>query len=277
MRLGTAIHCAILEPDRYADEYLVPDPPVDPSSLHHLKRKAARRHGAGESKTVISDEIGVSEGKVGEYLERDDVQKLADYYREHPPSETPDLTGGQLKTVQSVKRAVEAHPKVRGGLLDGGDAEVSFFWNVATEYGQTLPCKGRADYLVDLGGAWMVIDLKTTSRGVGAGSYDRTVGRSNYHLQARHYADGLEAATGKSVAHFIHLAVETDAPHKVRAHRMGPADYADNPDAAATLWQGAKERLEDAYAAIALHRTDPDAYVGLDPSFNELELKPWEI
>ena len=101
--------------------------------------------------------------------------------------------------------AVQSHATA-SPLFHGGSAEVSLFW---TDEDTGVECRGRLDYLRPDG----IVDLKTTSDANPA-TFDRAVAKFGYDLQTAWYRGGYEVIAGERMR-FVHVLVETEAPHAV--------------------------------------------------------------
>ncbi len=108
-----------------------------------------------------------------------------------------------FERVSVVADAVKANPVVRK-LLNGGQAEQSYFWN---ENG--IECKCRPDYLKDK----LVIDLKSTTD-ASPEAFTKAAYNYRYHVQAWWYIHGLNKC-GIDVKDFIFIAFEKEPPYAV--------------------------------------------------------------
>lgn len=99
-----------------------------------------------------------------------------------------------------------------------GRPEVAMTWNDAHT---GIACVGRIDWETKVDGHPAIVDLKTT-RNAGPAWFSRDVAKLDYHLQLAFYADGYEAATGKTPRVAV-VAVESEPPHDVVTYIV-PAD-----------------------------------------------------
>lgn len=107
--------------------------------------------------------------------------------------------------------AVRAHPGA-AMLLDGGEREVSVFWNDG-RYG--VPCKSRLD-IRSHGG---ITDLKTTQDASPEG-FAKQIASLLYHVQGAFYISGAEHVLGASPRFFAFIAVESEPPHAVACYAL---------------------------------------------------------
>lgn len=166
MLLGSVFHKLVLEPETFAAEYAV-CPAVD------------RRTKAG----------------------REVYQSFVDDLQEGIEVITDDI----YQTAQAMAESVKNHP-IAARLLQGGQAETSYFWE---ENG--VECKCRPDYLrTDIKS---IIDLKSTQN-ASPESFVKSAYDYRYHVQAAWYLRGLKAC-GVDAENFIFIAVEKEAPYTV--------------------------------------------------------------
>lgn len=117
---------------------------------------------------------------------------------------------GDLATASHIAAAVRRHP-IASKVLTGGDAEQSIYW---IDPATGIACRGRIDYLrPDL-----IIDVKTIVR-ADETTITRQSANFGYAQQAEWYQRGIEALTGQKVP-FVHVFVESDAPHLVHVAQL---------------------------------------------------------
>lgn len=186
MLLGSVTHKLVLEPEKLADEYMVA-PEVD-------KRTKDGKAAWAEFVAEVTDKHTV-------------------------------IDKAMYEQAQAVAEAVRSHP-VAAKLLQGGQAELSYFWD-----NNGIECKCRPDYLRE--DIKTVIDLKTTQCSAPE-EFTKSAYNYRYHVQAAWYLDGLQAC-GVDVEHFIFIAVETKPPYPVMVYvadelmiKLGQAEAADN-------------------------------------------------
>ena len=185
MKLGTAIHTAVLEPDEFDMRYvLIPeDAPRHPSSSQ-LKAK----NPSDETLYAIgwwSDFDAAHEGAV--ILSEDD-----------------------RKVALTIGKSARAHPIARN-IFAVGTAEQSVFW---TDKETGVLCKCRPDWLIDPNPNYAILDLKSAADASPEG-FMRSAYNYGYHRAAAWYLDGVEAAAGDKPDAFMFLAVEKQPPFAV--------------------------------------------------------------
>lgn len=183
--LGSAVHRAILEPARFADEYVIA-PDFGPL-----------RAGAD---TGISTEQG-----------RENKGRRNEWYAAHRGATILESKSGAA-TLGMVS-AVVRHSLCRA-LLEGATSELTLRWDDPVT---GLPCKARSDlYRRNIA---TTVDVKSCLDARPA-AFKRTVERFAYYLQDAHYRDGFEVL-GEPLKHFAFLAVEKRPPHGIRIHMLG--------------------------------------------------------
>jgi exodeoxyribonuclease VIII len=189
MLIGTALHMAVLEPDRFAADLLVipDDAPKRPTAV---QRRALKPSPAAlESIRFWSDFEASAQGKLV-------------------------LNAEQLAQVRGMAGAVQRHP-AHGELLRDGAAEVSMQWRDAR---LDIPCKARFDYLRDDG---IAIDVKSCVDASPEG-FARAVTSFKYHYQNAWYNTAHEHLRDASLRAFVFIAVENTAPYGCAAYVIEP-------------------------------------------------------
>lgn len=122
----------------------------------------------------------------------------------------------QMRTALAQAAAVRALPDL-AALLADGYGEASCFW-IDPETGEL--CKCRPDWVSPAGDGVILVDGKTCQDASPEG-FGRAIWNYAYHLQAAHYVEGFEAATGLTVHGFVFAAVESAWPHTAAAYMLG--------------------------------------------------------
>jgi exodeoxyribonuclease VIII len=189
MLLGTALHMAILEPERYAAEVIaVPaDAPKRPTSAQW---GAAKPSPASQAAMQWWTEFtAAAAGKVV-------------------------LTAEQAARVEGMAGSVRRHP-IHDEMMGSGASEVSFFWRDAR---LGIPCKARFDRLNDSGFAFDVKSCQDASRD----GFTRAITSFQYHLQNAWYNTGHEHLRDASLRAFLFVAVESSAPYGCAVYIIEP-------------------------------------------------------
>ncbi len=188
LRLGTAAHCAVLEPTKFRSRFAV-----------WRERKAngdsaARKGPAWES-------------FVAEHAGRTII--------------TEDQETDALLMQSAISSSSDAM-----FYLSHGSAEVTLLWRIGKR-----PCKGRVDFITDLGNGPVLVGVKTAVD-IRPKPFGRAATRLLYGLQWPFYFDGYEAATGVRPAEIVEIVVEKKEPHDVIVYGIeeeeldiGRADY----------------------------------------------------
>jgi hypothetical protein len=122
-------------------------------------------------------------------------------------AEDAAVINGILDSVSCHKSACE--------LLNGGQAEESFFWQ---DPASGIVCKARPDLWKE----GTIVDLKTT---VNASPQDfpKAIANLQYHLQAAYYMDGVSAVLGEPIRNFTIIAIEKEPPYAVATYQLDEA------------------------------------------------------
>jgi hypothetical protein len=171
MDLGTATHCALFEPERFAAEYIAPD-----RKLNRAKKedKAEWEALVASGKTVLTRE------------EYDDALDMAETVRSHKLA-GPLVVGGVAEQSVFWKQTVP---------LGNGDET-------------KILCKCRPDYVKPMAEGYVIIDLKTAEDARKLKWQRRAYWEYGYHIQAAHYCNGMTQATGTAPREFFFIAVES--------------------------------------------------------------------
>lgn len=189
MLLGTALHMAVLEPDRYADSVIVipEDAPARPTSRQWTAAKPSPA-----SLAAMQWWTEFETRAAGKLL----------------------LKPEQAAKVEGMAGAVRRHP-VHDELLRDGTPETSFLWRDAR---LDIACKARFDYLRDDG---IALDLKSCVDASPDG-FMRSVAQFKYHYQEAHYRNGHEHLRNESLRAFVFIAVENTAPYGCAVYVIEP-------------------------------------------------------
>lgn len=179
LSLGTAAHCATLEPERFATQFAV----------------WGRR---GESGSLCP--------RKSQYW---------DAFRAVNPGKTI-ITEDECSAALAIAKAVRGDP-CAFRYLETGEPEVSMHWELTLESPMRAPvtvqCRGRADWLTFIDGEPYLIGLKS-ARDCRPFIFGSAAAKLGYHLQWAYYLDGYHAIKGK-VPRLKEIVVESSAPHDV--------------------------------------------------------------
>ncbi len=180
MKVGSATHAAILEPETFEAGW-VAAPKVD------RRTKAGRETWANFEAANSTREV---------------------------------LTAEEFARVEAMRQSVFAHPIARRLLTEPGEVELSFAWEREVKGAGTVLCKGRADRFTVFDGSPVLLDLKTTEdASPDADGFVRSCAKFGYALQAAWYLDGM-AAIAPGERRFLFVAVEKSPPYAVAVHEL---------------------------------------------------------
>lgn len=100
-------------------------------------------------------------------------------------------------------------------LVEDGTPECSFF----AEHETGLKLKARTDYYVQSDEGDYIVDYKTSSSEIDGEGFSRSCAKFRYDLQAAHYMDVVERATGRPVKDYFWIVQETSSPYGLRIYR----------------------------------------------------------
>ena len=187
-KLGRAIHCRLLEPDRYKSEYQV----------------------AGKCQAVFKS--GQNRGQQCGAPGR--VQVEGEWYcGKHGPEYEGDieiLSVDEANRIERLNESVRQHPVIKL-LRQQGGAEVSLCWEQ-----DGVLMKGRLDKLILEAIHPTVVDLKKVHVGEGTmTACQNAIGRYEYHVSAAGYRCGVQKLCGVD-ANFVWVFVEDNEPFDVQ-------------------------------------------------------------
>jgi hypothetical protein len=179
LTLGTAAHCAVLEPERFERDFAIW------SRKTESGRNAPRNGGAW-------DEFAANA--------REQNQTV--------------LTVDEAEDARAIQKAVRSNPDAMR-YLDSGDPEISMEWEVSVVRAVGAPtvfrCKGRADWLTHVDGEPCMVGLKT-ARDHRHFAFGAAAARLGYHLQWAFYYHGYQRISGQ-YPRMVEIVVESSGPH----------------------------------------------------------------
>lgn len=237
LKLGRAIHCAVLEPEAFASRWIV----------------AGRCAAATKAGTPCG-----SQGSL--YHSGEWYCRVRGHAPEGASADLPEglevLDEADRQLAQVCAESVRAHgPAAK--LLAGGAAEQKIEW---TDAATDIACRGRIDYLR----ADLLVDLKSTRRET-LRDIAGDAARHLYHGQLAWYHDGAVAA-GLLPADALGpmmIAVETVEPYDVAVLRLSVSAY----QAGQILYRDLIRRYSQCVAA--------DWWPGIAPDIEVLDLPRW--
>lgn len=241
LRLGRAIHCAVLEPGEFGTRWIVAD------------GCAATTKGGGQCGNTGALYYGITPGR-GQWYCR--IRGHAPEGAGDPPEGVEIISGEDRALALRCAESVAAHgPAAR--LLAGAAVEQTIEW---TDRATGILCRGRVDAIRPQ----VLLDLKSTRR-----ETLREIGRdvADMHLygQAAWYHDGAMAA-GR-------LSADADRPHLIAVGTVEPYDVAVLRLSAAALEAGrilCRDLLTRYAQCMAA-----DYWPGIAPDVEDYDLPRW--
>jgi len=186
MKIGTMIHRYFLEPEVFAETYIL-ELPIDKRTKKYKNFKEDHK-----GKILYS-------GKDQEML--DGIEKVMEGYRLVSKEENP---------FEIEKKPYFPEINVRD-ILKYSEPEVAGFWKQ-----NNINCKMKIDAIYD---KTLLIDLKKT---YDIEQFKWSVKKYKYYRQAAFYLSGYKSITGID-ATFIFLAIESSAPYGVKGFTLSDA------------------------------------------------------
>ena len=171
------------------------------------------------------------------------------------------LNSSDAYVLDQMMASLEHHPFTRQlvwGVLKG-TSEQSFF---CTDEATGLELKARPDFIFD--DLSLIIDLKSTADASPKG-FQRSVANYRYYVQASHYLDVIEGATGTRPQAFLFVAVEKSRPFNTAVYMADQAMIDLGK-------QHAREDLDNIAKWMA-----EDNYPGYSEQVEEISLPRWML
>lgn len=130
------------------------------------------------------------------------------------------ITPEEVEQIAGMAKALEQHPLVKAGILDGAVERSMVFRCPRTG----LFYKSRPDNVTMSSGDFS--DLKGTSKGVSADAIQRTLKSYQYHMQGGLVGMGAERCLGVTMTSFTLVFVEFKPPHCVEIVTIPDEDIA---------------------------------------------------
>lgn len=180
MQLGTAAHCAVLEPERFSREFAA------------WSRRAENGNLCPRKGQYWDSFVATNNGK-------------------------SIITEDEMTDALTIANAVRGNPLAMK-YLESGEPEVSMQWEMDVEslplgITRRLQCRARADWLTRIDGEHYLIGLKT-ARDCRPFIFGSAAYKLGYHLQWAFYFDGYKALQGIQ-PRVKEIVVESDDPHDV--------------------------------------------------------------
>ena len=185
--LGELVHCYLLEPARFAAEYV---------ELPDLTRNLKTRTGESPKNPTATAEY---------------KQRLAEFGQAHMGRQF--VRPEEMAVLRGIGESIAAC-RVASAVMQAHTKELAAVWQ---DPDTGLRCKA----LIDLRDGVFVADLKTADD-ASPGGFARLVAQHAWHVQAAFYLWGL-SILGKPAGQFYHVAVETAPPFGVAVYELDDA------------------------------------------------------
>lgn len=217
LAFGTAMHCAILEPEKFKSEFcreLDKSNYPDALSSDAAMKSWLKAHGRG----------GYSNKKTPELIEMiretgEEVEIWSEIVEQHEVAThgMTKLKPADFDKVITMREVIELNPEYQGAI-NTGHAEISLIGEIDVD-GQVYKVKCRPDLITDDYGIW---DLKSCVS-CHPEEFARAAVRLGYWLKMALQHDLFKAAFGVEPSQVVLLAQEKEAPYVAQAYRMTQA------------------------------------------------------
>jgi hypothetical protein len=166
--------------------------------------------------------------------------------------------------VDAMAEAIRQHP-IAGPLFTPGTgiAERSLYW---TDPATGVRCRARPDWLKELPGLTLCVDLKTI-RTSDPETVSRAIREHAYHQQDPHYIDGISAVLRPEDVRFIFVFVSKQAPHLITVRELTDQDR--------DIGRARNERALRIYAECTATDTWPD-WTGPVAEIPQIGMPTWD-
>jgi hypothetical protein len=181
MDLGTMIHIALLEPEKWDERVAEPLPEHAPDGKNWLRRKGSEHERAWRE---------MLDARAGRIIPKNP---------------------GVVETVRLVVQAI--HDNERSAKLlaqPAGQTEFAILW---TDADTGIECKCLVDWFAPI-----AFDLKTTTD-ASPREWSRRLVSLGYHRKLAHYQAGLNSFSGDQHP-FVHIAAETTPPYRIGNYEL---------------------------------------------------------
>lgn len=182
MKFGEAVHAAIIEPQRFLQEYTAIDDAEIVAQIGGAKPRATTRYKEWRADFIL-DNLGK------------EILDLADFNK-----------------VVEIAQVAGKHPIVEALLNEPGQAEMVLQWK---HHSTGTKMKARLDWVTDSG---RIIDFKTTED-ARENEFSRAMWKYAYHLQAAVYQEAVEEIIGQSFP-FTFVVIEKTAPYGLMVYEL---------------------------------------------------------
>jgi hypothetical protein len=214
LKIGSAIHRAILEPDIFENMY-VQEPQLSDykgvlDKLDDYKdRCKALNIPISGTKDVLKARI-----KGSESLQDGPGSIFWDELVPQIVGSRITLSRHEYKACRAISYRIHKHPAA-SGIFKSGKPETSIFW---TDSDTGVLCRGRIDWLTETNNGIWIVDIKSTQN-ASPESFQRDVFKYGYHIQAAFYYDGL-LSLGKNPETFVFSVWEKRPPFATALYYM---------------------------------------------------------
>jgi exodeoxyribonuclease VIII len=214
LKIGSAIHRAILEPDKFESMYIREPQITDYKGV--LDKLDDYKEACKARGLPMSGTKDVLKARIKAFLSTQELP-TASFWDELEPqivgSRIP-LARHEYKACRAISYRVHKHP-CASEIFKIGTPEVSIYWK---DLDTDVLCRGRIDWITESGHTPYIVDIKSTQN-ANPESFQRDVFKYGYHIQAAMYWDGL-LTLGYSPDSFVFSAWEKRPPYATALYFM---------------------------------------------------------
>jgi len=217
LKIGSAIHKAILEPDKFEKEYVQEPQLTDYKGV--LDKLEDYKERAKTLGLPVSGTKGVLKSKI---LQAETLQDAPGsvFWDDIVGTITQgriSLSKAEYRACRGISYRVHKHPAA-SKIFSYGTPETSIFW---TDPDTGVSCRGRIDWMqpdTEYVDYRTIVDIKSTQN-ASPESFQRDVFKYGYHIQAAMYWDGM-TALGYYPQSFVFSAWEKKPPFATALYYM---------------------------------------------------------
>ncbi|MFF0166738.1 PD-(D/E)XK nuclease-like domain-containing protein [Streptomyces prasinus] len=170
----------------------------------------------------------------------------------------------EKRQVDAMAEAIRQHPLAGPLFAPGtGIAERSLYW---TDPVTGVRCRVRPDWLKQMPGLTLAVDLKTT-KDANPEAVSRAIRDYSYHQQDAFYVDGIWAAMQPEDVRFVFVFISKQAPHLITVRELTQQDR--------DIGRARNERALRLYADCVTNDSWPD-WTGPVTEIPQIGMPVWE-
>lgn len=211
MEWGTLVHCAVWEPEKFLERYLILPEKTPGNSLSGDQLEA-------RCKELALKTTGTKAAKIARIREVTPLEKQYDELVDELPEGKIMIPPKSMKSALYIAAKIHSHPKV-GPWVKAAIKERRG-WYTCQITGVVM--RFQIDGSVEHKGIGVLMDLKIT-KDWRKRDFERNMYKNGLHVQFSSYREGYKQNEGKTFGAFLIIAVEPSWPHRIRYHQIEEA------------------------------------------------------